>query len=237
MTKRSLIGCIVVGLIAAGPAFAADLPVPAASLYKNVDSYDWTGPYLGINGGGAWGQSRQTLILAPSLTTGNFTVDGGLIGGTAGFNLQVDHAVFGLEGDLDWARIRGGIACRLGVFNCATQSDYLATARARLGYAWSDRWLLYVTGGAALGDINQSFSPAIGINSGTISNRVGWTAGGGVQFGLWNPWSSNWSVKLEYLYVDLGTFNCTVACSGIPGQITSTTLKENIFRTGINYRF
>jgi outer membrane immunogenic protein len=240
MMKRNLIGWIVASAFISGSASAADLPAgtaPQWSWDKNVEAYDWTGPYLGINGGGAWAQSDQSQVLPSALSSGNFDVWGGLVGGTAGFNLQVDRVVFGLEGDLDWMHISGSTSCRLAAFTCATQSDYLSTGRARLGYAFPNHWLGYVTGGVAFGDINQSFSPAIGANSGTISNRVGWTAGGGIQIGLWNSWSSHWSVKFEYLYVDFSTFSCTIACSGIPGLITNTTLQENIFRVGVDYRF
>jgi len=145
-------------------------PVPCPSL-RVPSIYDWTGFYLGINGGGAWGISSQNQILQPSQTTGNFDVSGGLVGGTIGFNLQIDQAVFGLEGDLDWANISGSTACR-NTFTCTTQSDYLATARARLGYAFLNSWLAYVTGGAAFGNIDQSFFPSVGTSTGTIS--TGW---------------------------------------------------------------
>jgi len=238
--KQILAGLILGGALITNSASAADLPAapaPQWSWYQNVETYDWTGPYLGINGGGAFGRSDQTQVLPPVQSTGNFDIRGGLVGGTAGFNLQVDRTVFGLEGDLDWMHVSGAAACRLAAFTCATQSDYLATGRARLGYAFPAHWLGYATGGVAFGDINQSFSPVFGGNGGTINNRLGWTVGGGVQFGLWNTWSSHWSVKLEYLYVDLGRFNCTIACSGIPGQTTATTLQENIVRMGVDYRF
>jgi outer membrane immunogenic protein len=241
MMKRILSGWFLASAFITGSASAADqsvATVPQWSWYtKNVAAYDWTGPYLGINGGGAWGRSAQSQVFLPALSSGDFDVRGGLVGGTAGFNLQVDRVVFGLEGDLDWMHISGSALCRLAAFRCTTQSDYLATGRARLGYAFPDHWLIYVTGGVAFGDINQSFSPAFAANSGTINNRVGWTAGAGIQFGLWTWQSSNWSIKFEYLYVNLGTFGCGIACSGIPGQVTDTTLRENIFRTGINYRF
>jgi outer membrane immunogenic protein len=231
--KRIAAGCILcANLFAASTALTAELPVPPPALYVPY-IYDWTGFYLGVNGGGAWGTSSQSQILAHSQTTGNFDVSGGLVGGTAGFNLQVDRVVFSLEGDLGWAHIIGSPTCRSS-FECTTQSDYLVTARGRLGYAFLNSWLVYVTGGAALGNINQSFSPSVGTNSGTISNRVGWTAGGGLEIALWN---TSWSVKAEYLYVDLGTFNCTLACSGLVGQITATKLIENLLRVGINYRF
>jgi outer membrane immunogenic protein len=239
--KRSLAGLLIVtALSASGSAFAADIPPPApppaAQLQWPSAPYDWTGFYVGINGGGVWGQSDQTQIPA-STTSGSFGVSGGLVGGTVGFNFQIDRLVLGLEGDLDWAHIGGTAPCRLSAFTCSTDSNYLATVRARLGFAWPDHWLTYVTGGGAAGNVIQGFSPAVGSNNGTTSNNIGWTVGGGIQYALANTWAGTWSIKFEYLYVDLGTFNCTIACSGVAGQTTNTTLDENIFRTGIDYRF
>jgi outer membrane immunogenic protein len=237
-----LLGCAAsLYLLSATMVMAADLPVPAASPEwswdRHVQAYDWTGPYVGINAGGTLGVSSQTLTLPPRSSTGNFDLRGGLVGGTAGFYVQLGQTVFGLDGDIDWVNSRGTTNCRAGAFVCSTATDYLATGRALVGYAFQNNFLGYITGGAALGNINQSFSPALSGNSGTISNRAGWTAGTGIQYAFWTPWSSNWSVKFEYLYIDLGTFNCTVACSGISGEITNTKLHENVFRTGINYRY
>jgi outer membrane immunogenic protein len=235
-----LLGCAAsLHLLSATTVAAADLPVPAAtpqwSWDRHVQAYDWTGPYVGINAGGTLGVSNQTQMFAPWSSTGAFDLRGGLLGGTAGYNVQLGNAVFGLEGDIDWVSSRG--SCRAGAIVCSTASDYLATGRARLGFTFQSNLVGYLTGGVAFGDVNQSFSPPLAGNTGTIGNRVGWTAGAGVQYAFWTPWSSNWSVKIEYLYVDLGTFSCPVACSGIPGQITNIRLWENVFRTGINYRF
>jgi outer membrane immunogenic protein len=196
--------------------------------------YDWTGPYVGINAGGTLGVGRQP---PPSSLTGHFDLRGGLVGGSAGYNVQLGSTVFGLEGDIDWVNSRGSIACHAGAIVCSTASDYLATGRPLVGFTFQNNVVGYITGGAAFGNINQSFSPPLSGNSGTISNRVGWTAGTGVRYAFWTPWSSNWSIKFEYLYVDLGSFDCTVACSGIAGRITDIKLRENVFRTGINYRF
>lgn len=228
---------VCASVLAVSHVHAADLPTPLGSQQLNSSALapplDWTGPYLGINGGAAWGTSRQDQTLAHSGSTGDFTISGGLAGGTVGYKFQLDNVVYGLEGDLDWAGVRGTSTCANPAFSCATQNDYLATTRGIVGYSFG-RWLPYATGGAALGDIKQSFSPPIGANSGAIANRVGWTAGGGLAF----RFSRDWSANLEYLYVDLGTFTCNnVACSGVSPQIINTRFSESLFRAGIQYRF
>ena len=98
--KKFLVGCVALGLIAtAQGAIAADLSV--APLYKAppavvTQAYNWTGFYIGINGGGGFGRSAWD-------TTGSFNTSGGLVGCTVGYNYQVGQAVFGVEGDIDWA--------------------------------------------------------------------------------------------------------------------------------------
>jgi len=235
--KRAALGFVMLLIPFAGsPGMAADMPTGTPPPFYRDLSYVWTGFYIGINGGGAWGTSQQQVLSSPMTTTGPFDVSGGLVGGTIGFNMQVDYVVLGLEGDLDWARISGSAPCASPAFTCTTQNDYLGTTRLRLGYAFgpASQWLAYATAGAAFGDINQSFSPAVAGNAGVLTNRVGWTAGGGIQYAFLG---TGWSVKLEYLYVDLGTFVCTTACSAVPKLTADTTLTENIFRAGVNYRF
>ena len=83
----------------------------------------------------------------------------------------------------------------------------------------------YITGGAAFGDVKAS-SP-FGDASKTM---IGWTAGAGLEYAMW----SNWSVKAEYLYVDLGSFDCGITCGATTDDVT---FKANVVRAGINYRF
>ncbi len=90
------------------------------------------------------------------LRPGSFKTSGGLVGGTLGYNWQVGQAVFGLEGDIDWSNIRGSAFCG-GVTSCETKNDWLGTVRGRLGYAF-DRFMPYVTGGLAVGDIKTSIA-------------------------------------------------------------------------------
>ena len=132
-----------------GAANAADLPrrhaMPTkAPMYEAP--YNWTGFYVGINGGAGWGHSNWERS-APVSTPG------GLVGGTVGYNYQMGQTVFGLEGDIDWADLRGSGTC--GVCSCETRNDWLATARGRLGYSFG-RVMPFVTGGGAFGDIKSS---------------------------------------------------------------------------------
>ena len=140
--------------------------------------YNWTGFYLGINGGGGWGNSS----FSGAFPTGSFNTTGGLAGGTVGYNWQTGPVVFGLEGDIDWSDIRGSAPCV--ATTCTTRNDWLGTARGRIGYAF-DRFLPYVTGGAAFGNVKSTIT---GVGS-TDNSKAGWTLGGGVEAAIAGPWS------------------------------------------------
>jgi outer membrane immunogenic protein len=204
-----------------GSAAAADLSRPAPQQYYKAPvaqlAYSWTGFYLGINGGGGFGRSAWD-------TTGGFNTSGGLVGGTAGYNYQVGQAVFGVEGDIDWADISGTTnnGC---AFGCRTKDDWLSTVRGRIGYA-ADRFMPFITGGGAFGDIKAN---TLGFSG--SDTRAGWTIGGGLEFAL----AQNWTAKAEYLYVDLGKFNCGVSCGGPATNNVSFT--TNLVRAGVNYHF
>ena len=103
----------------------------------------------------------------------------------------------------------------------------LALDRARrLGYA-ADRFLPYVTGGAAFGNI-QASTPGF---AGSSTTNLGWTVGAGIEFAL----AGNWTAKAEYLYVDLGNFNCGLGCGA--AAVNHVSFSDNILRGGFNYRF
>jgi outer membrane immunogenic protein len=220
-------------LAAVAQASAADMPMPGPpgpppAYVPVVPYYNWTGFYLGINGGGAFGNS--TWFDPIDGGTGNFTVSGGLVGGTVGFNYQIGSWVLGVEGDGDWTNLSGTTfnASCAGV-GCTTQANWLATVRGRAGYAW-DRVLFYGTGGAAFANV-QAAAGALPFFS---STQVGWTAGVGVEYAIW----PNWTAKLEYLFVDLANASCPVGnCGATGGLNTSVSLNENIIRAGFNYKF
>jgi outer membrane immunogenic protein len=205
-----------------GPSGAADLPrrynpvVPPAPAF--APAYNWTGFYLGINGGGGWGHSAWT-------TTTGFDVSGGMIGGTAGYNWQMGQWVLGVEGDVDWTNFKGNtvVGCPFG---CQTSNSWLATVRGRVGYAF-DRFMPYVTGGVAFGDV-RARTPGF---AGLSDTNAGWTVGGGLEFAIYY----NWTAKAEYLYVDLGNANCGIACGVVAPN--NVSFRSNILRAGLNYRF
>jgi outer membrane immunogenic protein len=232
--KRILIAAAL-AFAAGGQALAADLPPPVAprapATYVPVPApvFSWTGFYLGVNGGYAFGPSDWSSPL-PIGSTGNFNTTGFLIGGTVGGNYQIGQFVIGVEGDGDWSNLNGTTNSVAGTCNfagCETRSDWLATVRGRAGYAW-DRVLFYGTGGAAFGNLQA----AAGTLPFSSTTQTGWTAGAGVEAAF----APNWTAKVEYLYVDLGSQSCGVASCGAFGG-TSVSLKENLVRAGINYKF
>jgi outer membrane immunogenic protein len=220
--KRSLAAALgALALVASLPASAADLPARGMP-YKApayAPMYNWTGFYLGINGGGAFGNSDWNG-LGVSNSPG-----GGMVGVTAGYNWQGMGSpwVFGLEGDVDWTNVKDSTAC--GAFSCETKNTWFGTARGRVGYAW-DRWLPYVTGGAAFGDVKAGRTGF----AGSKDTNVGWTIGVGVEGVI----AGNWTAKLEYLYADIGDTTCSAAACG---TATNVDLQMNIVRAGVNYRF
>ena len=182
--------------------------------------YNWTGLYVGINGGGGWGQSNWS---GPAGTTSDFNVSGGVVGGTVGYNWQMNQLVFGLEGDIDWSNIRGTSTAAVCAGTCETRNNWLGTARGRIGYAF-DRFLPYITGGLAVGDIKADLSGA----GSTTQAKAGWTLGGGLEVAIAGPWTA----KVEYLYADLGNGRCDTCAGG-----ADVSFHTNLVRGGINYRF
>jgi outer membrane immunogenic protein len=224
MIKTIAAGCFAVAaLVVAQSATAADLSV--APLYKApppamAPAYNWSGFYLGINGGGGWGHSSWDTSAT------RINTSGGLVGGTAGYNWQLGNAVLGIEGDIDWANLKGTNTSTLCPLGCSTSDTWLSTVRGRAGYAFGNV-LPYVTGGLAVGDIRAA-TPGF---AGASNTSAGWTAGAGLEVGL----TGNWSAKAEYLYVDLGKFNCGTACNGLPTD--NVSMHDNVVRAGVNYRF
>lgn len=228
-------------------ASAADLSTKAPLYTPPVAlQYSWTGFYVGGNVGYSWGRSSGGVALnGASIYSGDVNVDGVIGGGQIGYNWQTGNFVIGLETDIQGSGQSGnslqsyGIPVVGGPVIPVSDADtykltYFGTVRGRLGYA-VDRWLPYVTGGWVYGreTIDGTRTQGGFVNPFSISNNPnGWALGGGVEMAI----DKNWSVKAEYLYLDLGTWN--TAGTAPQGIITSTNkFTDNIFRVGANYRF
>jgi outer membrane immunogenic protein len=223
-------------LLGTAGASAADLaarpytkaPAPVAAVYN------WTGFYIGAQVGYAWGDnSTREFVTATGVPTGfiqGFNADGFLGGGHIGYNWQVGQFVFGLEGDLEGADVKGGY--RLANLNGTDfRIDAQASIRGRLGVAFNNS-LLYVTGGAAWADMDHTYVFANTLFETVSTTRTGWTLGAGWEYGF----TPNWSARLEYRYTDFGTFrnNSTVS---FPGFSYAHDPVFHTVRAGISYRF
>jgi outer membrane immunogenic protein len=241
---------LALGLLAligvAGPALAADMPVKAP-MQAMQPAYTWTGFYIGVAGGGAWGHTdvihgtNDPLFAAfPGDTTGRFNVKGALIGVTAGYNWQMGQWVVGLEGDASVVSAKGSANYLPPVFNPAFSNEVkqrdLSTFRGRFGYLANPDLLVYATGGAALSDIQLSNSNGAGTTITDSKYVWGWTAGAGLEW----KFAPRFSVKAEYLYVGLSDksfFN--PASSFSPLLFLSdqhVKLSESIVRVGLNWQ-
>jgi outer membrane immunogenic protein len=225
--------------LSATAALAADLPAPpppqAPAAYVPVAApvYNWGGIYVGINGGYGFGSSAWSP--AGTTGTGNFDINGGLVGGTVGANFQTGQFVFGIEGDIDWSDINGSttIAGCNGGLGCTfqTQNDWLGTVRGRVGYAF-DRLLIYGTAGGAFGDIKANFTTP-GFAASATNTQFGWTAGGGVEYGI----TENITARVEYLFVDLSNSSVSCTAPGCPVASVPVSFDASLVRAGVNFKF
>jgi outer membrane immunogenic protein len=251
--KRLLISAAAIALMST-TALAADLPIieeaPVVETAPVV--YDWSGFYIGINGGYAWGDTEVDFnytsgppgtFFAGCVQSGaclgalDYETDGFLIGGHAGFNWQAGAFVFGLEADIDYTDMEGDAAVRVigGGFDvttaASTEYDYFGTFRGRIGAAF-DRVLVYGTGGLAFADVENFASGADPLGrrfeGGSEDTELGWTAGGGVEFAV----TDNVTLGAEALYFDLGDEDVRLNSVGtaVPA---GTFIDANFENTGV----
>src|SRR5579871_4274477 len=254
--KSGWLGVAAIGAMAQMTSFAAlaaDLPLAPSYVKAPVAAaiYNWTGFYVGGNlGYSAARNSGTDTYLFPDGTrfTGETITQapaGAVGGGQAGVNWQTGHLVLGLEGDAQWSGERDSICVQtcaplvgqlnLGV-SIAQRIDWLATLRARAGYA-DGGFLWYVTGGGAWGGVSSNDAGLAGSLSfpASFSHSLGgWTIGAGVETAL----GGNWTAKLEYLYVDLGSTTDSFVASNFKNvDVVHATVHDNLVRAGVNYRF
>jgi outer membrane immunogenic protein len=253
----------LLAIVSAGVASAADVgavPSGKAPGYI-VPAYDWSGAYIGLNVGYGLGRSSDTAVLgAPSLFTDSagLTMNGVTGGAQIGYNLQRQNWVVGIETDL-----QGGNQKSIHSFTCpagtctsvlvqqffifpgpavsvtsSQQLDLFGTIRGRAGVAVVPEVLLYATGGFAYGQVHSESNLAGAVRQQNIN--PGWTIGAGVEGAL----GGGWSVRLEYLYFDIGkangVFTSNVLALGGTSNLVegfSSHVTDNIVRIGLNYNF
>src|SRR5712691_3793938 len=256
--RKMLLGSVaLVALTSAHGARAADMPV-----HKAPPPWSWTGFYAGGNAGYGIARDPGTFanqILSPAfpLTVPryNFSPAGVIAGGQVGFNWQfTPHWVGGLEADIQASDQWDNFTCILNCLNVPAigslngttvqqRLPWFGTVRGRVGWT-NGPALWYLTGGLAYAElrtdintIQQTGAPVLFRFS---DKRTGWTIGGGVEHRL----TGNWTAKVEYLYMDLGsvahsfTYTANDPLVGFPTSNAYTSeIRDHIVRLGLNYKF
>jgi outer membrane immunogenic protein len=228
-----LVTASLVALGAAAPAVAADLaarpytkapPAPIAAIY------DWSGFYIGVNGGG--GSAHTTWDFVGIGTEGSHNATGGTVGGQIGYRWQTGQWVFGVEGQGNWADFSGDNVSNIfpGDRN-RTRINSFGLITGQVGYAWNNV-LAYVKGGAAVvGDKFDVYSTATGALLGSTSQtRWGGTVGAGLEVGF----APNWSVGVEYDHIFLQDKDVTFT-----GLIGTDRIRQDVDMglVRLNYKF
>lgn len=241
--SKVLCGAAIIAFAAVTTASAADLALkaPAAAPVK----FTWTGCFIGGHVGGVVTDDRSTNSLGASV---DFSTTGFVGGGQIGCDYQfAPNWVIGAEGRAAWTSLSNGRAGNvrfpgLGGLIVPSQrtikNDFLASATARLGYVYAERWLIYARGGAAWtrDKVDDAFiSPTFGVPtdpSATV-NRTGWTAGAGAEWAF----APHWSANVEYNYYNFGTKS--ILLTGGTNTVFLAGLKDTFHAAtiGVNYHF
>lgn len=257
----ALIAAVALIAGSSGPstAFAADLAKPIYTATPPATFYDWTGFYVGGHLGYGWSRANTNADPLPSVVafgTSPSALDlhssGAIGGGQVGHNWQfAPNWAFGIEADISWSGVEGSnTAVVLPGGNAATclnctatvnrKWDYLGTIRGRFGVTW-DHWFAYGTGGFAYGSASFNGNVAIPNFTHPASAKAtgyGWALGGGLEYAL----AGNWTMKGEYLYIQLNDGGNVVG-NEIPMappfayRYTWEDTKIHTFRFGLNYKF
>ena len=243
--KRILLTSVSLGVLGLmGPAFAADLAVYTKAPASAAPAYDWSGFYVGVFGGGGWGNHNVNNALGSATTFANYTANyssqGGMAGGEAGFNWQSGNYVLGIEADGFWSGISGNDAAGVAAGSfpiTSVDQDSLrwgGTLRARGGIA-VDRLLLFFTGGWAYGDLlHTNTAPVLGADQFTVHGN-GLTAGGGIAYAV----TDNLIGKVEYRYYNFNAYSrpglpIFTANGQLPYTVNST---YSVVTVGLDYKF
>ncbi len=226
--KKFLLGTVAVLSIGAfAPASNA------ADLMDYPVGYDWAGWYAGATVGYGWGETR----FDDGDVSNPFDFDGAMVGGTVGYNMMLSPTfLLGMETDFTISGMSGsfgpgnlgqpdGSGWTCGTGPCRSDVEWFSTTRLRLGYV-AGSMLFYGTGGLAVGSIEAGIDNDTDFQ--TKDTNVGWTAGGGLEYAF----DSQWTAKIEYLYVDLGWTD-----RGGTGGFFRADADFHVVRAGVNFGF
>jgi outer membrane immunogenic protein len=255
--KKLVLGAV--GLVAMGisaPASAADLaarPYTKAPPPMVAPVYDWSGFYIGINGGGGWSRKCWDLAstvftpgvvttFSPPVAEGCHDASGGTVGGQIGYRWQASNWVFGLEAQGNWANFRGSNPSLFLTpplvtpgFNNQSRIDAIGLFTGQVGYAWNNV-LLYVKGGAAVtGDKYTTYTiPAGLLVDSARDTRWGGVVGAGLEYGF----APNWSVAFEYDHLFMGTHNVDFSTpAGLFSATDRIRQDVDLATVRVNYRW
>ncbi len=239
--KKFLLG--TVGLIALGmaaPASAADMAVKAAPVPYVAPIYNWTGFYIGANGG--WGQSHSCVdflnAAGVAVAQGCRDRSGGIVGGQLGYRWQASQWVFGLEAQGDWADLSNQrVSLVFPALSTRTKTSGIGLFTGQIGYAWNAS-LFYVKGGAAVTDTRLSIlDTASGTELvGSSATRWGGTVGVGWEYGF----APNWSAGIEYDHLFMGHRNNSFTSTNVNlVNFVNSRISQDVdmVTVRINYRF
>ncbi len=251
MINKILLSTVAVVALA-GTAFAADLPSrrapPVYAPPPPIPVFTWTGFYVGGQVGYEFGRDNGFAVATATGAglAGNSARSTGVIGGAhIGYNfssqsLPVFGSIFGafgsgvvigIEGDVDGSSARARYA--LGGIAVNSRDQIQGSVRGRLGYAF-DRFLVYGTGGAAFGGFRNSYvNTLVGGTDSLSHTRVGYTVGGGIEYGVTN----NLSLRVEYRYSDFGSYTDVLGGATAGGVAVRHRDTDNRIQGGFSYKF
>jgi outer membrane immunogenic protein len=240
MKRLSMAAISFAALNMTAPAMAADMAVKAAPPPPVVAIYNWSGFYIGGNGG--WGQSHGCVdFLTPAGTLAGGCADrsGGLVGGQIGYRWQTNQFVLGLEAQGDWAEIKNTRVSLIDPLISTTgKIDGIGLFTAQLGWAWNAS-LFYVKGGAAVTRNRfDIFNNVTGVGLASAGHtRWGGALGVGWEYGF----TPNWSFGIEYDHLWMGRDNTSFAGVVTPGGVTllgnGVSQDVDMITLRVNYRF
>ena len=225
----------LLGMVAS--ASAADMRVKAPPPPVVAPVYNWTGFYIGANGG--WGQVENCwdfeLLGGVSFADGCSNRSGGLFGGQIGYRWQSNQFVFGLEAQGNWADLTSTRVSLLNpLFSTRASTDAIGLFTGQIGWAW-DAALLYIKGGAAVTSNSFSILTTLGEVElvSASSTRWGATVGIGFEYGF----APNWSAGIEYNHLFMGDSDHTFFVPALALASSRVNQDVDMVTVRVNYRF